>query len=224
MDENHYRGPSSDDSGQPKQKKSPLSPFLKLLAALGIIILLLCLFLPAVRSARPAAERNACQNNLKQIALALLKYEEKYHALPPAYTTDADGKPLHSWRTLILPFLEEEKLYKSIDLTKPWDDPANAEACKTIVPVYQCPAARDERNNRTTYLAVLTPNSCFRPTEPRSLSDVTDGAAETVMVIEVDSQHAVPWMAPIDADEQSRDGYRTRLQTGSFCRSIGGVR
>ena len=51
-----------------------------------------------------------------------------YKALPPAYTVDADGRPLHSWRTLILPYLEQEPLYQTIDLSKPWNDPANAKA------------------------------------------------------------------------------------------------
>ena len=45
-----------------------------------------------------------CVNNLKQIALALHNYEEVYKVLPPAYTVDAQGRPLHSWRTLILPY------------------------------------------------------------------------------------------------------------------------
>ena len=129
------------------------------------------------------------------------QYAETHHALPPAYTTDADGKPLHSWRTLILPFLEEQQLYKSIDLTRPWDDPVNAKACNTIVDAYRCPSV-DCPENHTTYLAVLTPSSCFRPTKPRSLSEITDGAPETLMVIEVDSEHAVPWMSPVDADEK----------------------
>jgi prepilin-type processing-associated H-X9-DG protein len=140
-------------------------------------------------------------NNLKQIALALRFYEEAHHALPPAYTTDANGKPLHSWRTLILPFMEEQRLYESIDLTKPSDDPANAKAFKTIISAYQCPSGIRDPDNRTTYLAVLTPNSCFRATEPRSLSDITDDASQTLMVIEVDEEHAVPWMSPVDADE-----------------------
>ncbi len=202
MDENPYRGPASgDDSVPPDQKKSPIITVAKLLAALGIIGIVIAMMLPAVRNVREPARRNACTNKLKQIAVALRSYAETYHALPPAYTTDVDGKPLHSWRTLILPYLEEQQLYKTIDLTKPWNDSANADACKTIVNAYQCPSASD-RDDHTTYLAILTPSSCFRPTEPRSLSDITDGAAATLIVIEVDAEHAVPWMSPVDADEK----------------------
>src|SRR5258708_3361414 len=77
----------------------------ELLAVLSIIGLLIGLLLPAPRSARPAARRAQCNNNLKQIALALQNYEQAHKALPPAYTVDAEGRPLHSWRTLILPYL-----------------------------------------------------------------------------------------------------------------------
>ncbi len=142
------------------------------LAVVAVVVVLIALLLPAVRNSRLAAERMKCNNYFKQIALALLNYEAKYHALPPAYTTDANEKPLHSWRTLILPYMEEQKLYESIDLTKPWDDPVNAEACKTIVPAYQCPAADNDRGNRTTCMAIVTPESCLQPAEPRKLSDM----------------------------------------------------
>ncbi len=81
--------------------------------------------------------------------------------LPPAYTTDADGKPLHSWHTLILPYMGESHLYNTIDLTKPWDDPENAAAFETILLVYCCPSAREGEDNRTSYLAIVTPNSCY---------------------------------------------------------------
>jgi hypothetical protein len=198
MEENPYRGPESDTSGAPRRQS--IFSLLNLLIAVGIVGLLIMLFLPAVRTAREPARRNACQNHLKQIAIALSIYEETYGAFPPAHTVDANGKPLHSWRTLILPFLEQRQLYESIDLTKPWDDPANDQARKTVVGEYCCPSAT-EWDNRTTYQAVVAPNSFFRPGEPRTISDVTDQTRETLMVIEVDAEHAVPWMAPVDTNE-----------------------
>ena len=109
---------------------------IELLVVVAIIALLIAMLLPAVRSAGPAAVRSQCINNLKQVALALYNYEDEYKTLPPAYTVDANGRPLHSWRTLILPYLEQGPLYRTIDLAKPWDDPANSEALKTALPVY----------------------------------------------------------------------------------------
>jgi prepilin-type processing-associated H-X9-DG protein len=157
-------------------------------------------FLPAIRTSGPAAYRAQCTNNLKQIALALHSYERSHNALPPAYTVDALGRPLHSWRTLILPDLEQESLYQTIDLSKPWNDSANAKAYNSSVSVFHCPA-RVDRPNTTTYLAVVDPNACFLPTRPRSLAEITDGTSQTLMVIEVSEDHAVHWMAPIDANE-----------------------
>lgn len=187
-------------SSPPRKKAREASALVKVLVGLGIAVVLIALLLPAVRSARPAAERNTCGNQLHQIAIAIRGYLDAHHALPALYTTDADGKPLHSWRTLILPYLEEHQLYDSIDLTKPWDDPANSEACKKIPSGYQCPAGSGG-DARTTYLAVVTPNSLLQPGAPKHLTSITDGE-KTLMVIEVDLDHAVPWMAPIDADEE----------------------
>jgi hypothetical protein len=104
MSENPYS--STRHSGDSPGEKRGARVWVTVLTFFGIGTVLICLLLPAVRSARGPARRAQCGNNLKQIALALLTYETVYHALPPAYTVDADGKPLHSWRTLILPYLE----------------------------------------------------------------------------------------------------------------------
>ena len=86
----------------------------------GIVALvLIALLLPAVQSAREASPRTNCKNNLKQIGLALHNYHDAYGSFPPAWTTDADGRPLLSWRVLLLPFLDEAPLYEEFDLTEP---------------------------------------------------------------------------------------------------------
>lgn len=156
--------------------------------------------LPAVRTARPAARRIQCSNNLKRIALAMHAYESRYAALPPAFTVDADGQPLHSWRTLLLPFLEQQTLYDRIDLSKPWDHPDNEKATQFKIPVYQCPETLRD-GTFTTYLALVGEEACLHPTTPRPLEEISDGLANTVMVIEVPSDQAVHWMRPSDADE-----------------------
>src|SRR5262249_54869484 len=172
----------------------------KLLLIVAIIAVLIALLLPAIRSARPAARRAQCTNNLKQIALALRNYEQHYKALPTAYTVDANGRPLHSWRTLILPFLVQEPLYRTIDLSKPWNDPANARALGTSLPVFHCPESVSPQNT-TTYLATAAPNGCLIPKQPRRLAEITDAHESTLIVIEAGEENAVPWMAPVDADE-----------------------
>src|SRR5690606_31743937 len=126
-------------------------------------------------NARGPARGAQCLNNLKNIGLAVLNYEAAYGALPPAYTVDAEGQPLHSWRTLLLPYLDQASLYERIDLSKPWDDPANAVAFETIIEVYQCPNLNPE-SNLTTYAAMVGPDACFLPTESRRLDEIIDGA------------------------------------------------
>src|SRR5207248_11120546 len=61
------------------------------------------LMLPAVQQAREAARRTQCSNNLRQIGLALHNYAQVYGSFPPAFVADEEGKPMHSWRVLILP-------------------------------------------------------------------------------------------------------------------------
>jgi prepilin-type N-terminal cleavage/methylation domain-containing protein/prepilin-type processing-associated H-X9-DG protein len=172
----------------------------EILAVLAILVILALLLLPATRSVGPAARRAMCVNNLKQIALALHMYAEEHHTLPPAYTVNAEGQPLHSWRTLILPYLEQQRLYESIDLAKPWNDPANAQAFATRVSVYGCLASTGAANT-TTYLAIVGPSACFLAHDPRPVSDITDSPSSTLIVFEAGEEDAVPWMKPGDADE-----------------------
>lgn len=195
-----------------QQRKSGFG-LVELLIVIAIIAALIALIAPARRTARGAARRLDCQNNLKQIALALHNYVSQHGALPPAYTVDADGKPLHSWRTVILPYLDHKALYNKIDLTKPWDDPVNAEACQTAVRVYRCPVHLGSENC-TSYVTVLTPCSAFRATEPRALSEITDSQSYTLLVVE-DCEHPVPWMAPRDSDEASFLGLSTKKSNHS---------
>ncbi|HWL09797.1 MAG TPA: DUF1559 domain-containing protein [Planctomicrobium sp.] len=169
--------------------------------SLGIIVVLIALLSPAVRTARPASERSQCKNNLKQITLALHNYHDVWGALPPAYTVDADGKPLHSWRTLILAHTDGKSLYDTIDLTKPWDAPVNEQARKTAVSVYQCPSANIP-SNHTSYVAIVGEDFAFAPTRPRPFSEFKDGLSNTVLVMEVTPDETFEWMKPQDGGEQ----------------------
>ncbi len=76
-------------------------------------------------------------SNIRNIGLALLNYEFAFKQFPPAYTVDADGNKLHSWRVAILPFLERSDLYEQVDFTKPWDAPENDAVRNAMVRSYQ---------------------------------------------------------------------------------------
>lgn len=170
-----------------------------ILIAIGLV--LVALLLPAVYRGPEAPHRTQCKNNLKQIGLALHNYHDKYGGFPPAYIVDATGKPLHSWRTLLLPFLDHAELYNSIDLSKPWDDPVNAHAAQQSLRVYRCPST-DAPDNAATYLAIISPESCLQSTRSRSLAEIADGSSQTLLIIEVPRDSSVPWMSPQDADEE----------------------
>ena len=204
--------------GAPKSSPGRGARFIEVLVVLCIVVLLVAILLPATRSVGPAGWRAQCVNNLKQIGLALHNYEQAYGALPPAYTVDAKGRPLHSWRTLILPYLEQEPLYRTIDLSKPWNDPANAKALETPVPVYQCPESPGP-GEATTYLAVVGPDGCLAPDKPRRLAEITGDHGSTLMVVEAGEINAVPWMAPTDADES----FVSRLGIGNGLRHTTGI-
>jgi prepilin-type N-terminal cleavage/methylation domain-containing protein len=228
MSENPYESPETEDKTEKPESGERKRRFtlLELLVVIAVIGVLVALLLPNVRYSTEAARRVQCANNLKQIALALHNYADEYGVLPPAYTVDAEGKPLHSWRTLILPYMEQSALYEKIDLSKPWDDPVNTEAFEAPVEIYCCLSA-DCPPNRTTYLAVVAPGGCFQPAESRKLSEITNDHGSTLMVIEAPAGDHVHWMSPADATEEAilklpaaanlshRSGFHTVLVNGS---------
>ncbi|MEO8497518.1 MAG: DUF1559 domain-containing protein, partial [Planctomycetota bacterium] len=96
------------------------------LASVGLVatIAFVALF-PAIGAARTMVHKRSCQSNLIQIGMALRAYEAAHGTLPPAYIPDASGKPMHSWRVLILPYLNEDGLYRRYNFDEPWDGPNN---------------------------------------------------------------------------------------------------
>lgn len=200
MSDNPYANPQVADAS-PKQKTTATRVVVRVLLGSFGVLLLLGLLSPMVRTARPAAYRMACSNNLKQIGLALHNYMATNGSFPPAFTVDAEGRPLHSWRTLILPYVEQQALYELIDLTKPWNDPVNQVAFKTAVPTYTCPQSGDGEYG-TTYFAYVDEHRCVRfggntPGEAKAAIDFNG-----ICIVELDDSKAVPWMQPIDTERE----------------------
>lgn len=181
----------------PRKSPVPLIIGLILLGTLPIMCVCVGLLLPAVQAARESARRMQCQGQMKQIGLAMHNYHAAYDSLPPAFTVDENGQPLHSWRTLLLPFMEEQALYQSIDLSKPWDDPVNQSARDTLVPTYSCPSSPI---TETPYVAIVDVNGIMTGATPVSFRDVADGLTNTVLLVEVGQDSSVPWMSPLDID------------------------
>jgi len=201
MSDNPYQE-SNHASDLTQVEKGFGNTLVKVVGLLGVAVILFALVLPAiVRDAKPAVRVHQCKQNLRQISLALSNYHAVNDAYPPAYTVDAMGRPLHSWRTLLLPYLDQHHLYKTIDLSKPWNDPANALACETALHVYRCPSVAELPPNYTTYLAPVGPDRCFLPNGSRRIPDIAS-TSNTLMVFDASSGKKVHWMAPQDDDGQ----------------------
>ncbi len=174
-----------------------------ILFAGGLVALLVALLFPRPTWCNwPAARRAACVNNLKQIALALHNYQAAYGSLPPAYIADEQGRPRHSWRVLILPFLEQQSLYDQYDFREPWDGPNNIKLLGNMPFMFGCPsnhAPGPGVSAFTSYLAISGPGTMFPGAESIRLDQVTDRPAETLMVVEV-ANLQIPWTKPEDLD------------------------
>jgi hypothetical protein len=159
-------------------------------------------FYYAFTQALEACMRMGCGANVKQLALAIQNYESQYHQYPPAYTVDAEGNRLHSWRAIILPFLEQKSLYAKIDFTQPWDHPNNAEARETEVLGYRCPSSfRYVPKCFTTYFALDDPTGVVWGETGRTKSELDD-FTNRIMLYETSPGNAVHWMEPKDGDLQ----------------------
>jgi len=164
-----------------------------LLVCGGILVALL---LPAVQAGRNAAERVKCANNLRQIGLALHSYNDVHGTFPPAYIPDASGKPMHSWRVLILPFLEEKALYDQYDMNQPWDSPRNLALAQQMPKVFKCSTA-DAAPDKTTYQVIVGQQTMFPGAKGVKFNEVKDGTANTIAVVE-SSDSPVTWTEPVD--------------------------
>jgi prepilin-type N-terminal cleavage/methylation domain-containing protein len=126
---------------------------IELLVVISIIAILVALLLPAVQSAREAARRTQCKNNLKQIGLALHNYESTFGSFPPGFISRVTGPwlggsndpvpevgPGWSVLAMILPQLEQTQLHQQIDFNRPITDPINQVARSTNLAAYRCPS------------------------------------------------------------------------------------
>jgi hypothetical protein len=153
----------------------------------------------AVRYAIATTHQDRCSANLVAIGQAMHQYHGAYGHFPPAYVTDAAGKPAHTWRVLLLEFLYPA-LYRAYDFQEPWDGPHNSKLASQMPAVYACPNRHGpEHSSLSSYAVIVGDESAFPGSRAIKLSEIADGADHypTILVIEAASLH-VPWMEPRD--------------------------
>lgn len=192
------------DAARPKREGDRLtltyeSPPGTQMASVSTIGVLVGLLLPAVQSAREAARRQVSMNNMKQIALAMHNYESAYKRFPARASRSPDGKPLLSWRVALLPYLEENDLYRRFRLDEPWDSPHNLELIELMPDLYRNPSA-DTPPGWTSYLAPSGQGGIFHGDEGTRFSQITDGMSNTLLVLEVNPEAGTWWTAPDDLE------------------------
>ncbi len=173
--------------------------------SVALLVLVAAALLPAMANCRPVARRVQCTNNLKQIALALYDYEKANGCYPPAYIADKNGRPMHSWRVLILPYLGYGSLYKRYSFNEPWNGPNNKKLLAARPREYVCPSDGNawwSDAGPTSYVAVVGRNAAWRGTTPRKAVDLAP-SHETIIVVEV-AESGISWTEPKDLSVRRR--------------------
>lgn len=168
---------------------------------------MVALLLPAVQAAREAARRTASMNNIKQLLLSLLNHEASYRSFPAYASFDDNGKPLLSWRVHILPFLEEQALYEKFRLDEPWDSEHNRQLIPLMPDVYLDPSSPKYtvQDGHTHYLGVKGERMMFDGSaQGRGIATITDGTANTIIVVQCNDEAAVPWTKPQDFEPDQK--------------------
>jgi prepilin-type N-terminal cleavage/methylation domain-containing protein/prepilin-type processing-associated H-X9-DG protein len=194
---------------------------IELLVVIAIIAILIGLLLPAVQKVREAAARAQCTNNLKQLGLAFHNYHGTHEQFPPGYISlaaEVDGEglgPGWGWAAHLLPYVEQDNLYRQINLATDITDPMHAQVRVTPLKVFLCPSdsppgpafdvvgegggviAQAAFGNYVamggTFEVTGFPdsnNGCFIRNRRTRVSAITDGTSNTIFVIERESRRS----------------------------------
>jgi hypothetical protein len=166
--------------------------------------------------ARNSAIKAKCCSRLSMIGCALANYKDAHGTFPPAYLTDDTGKPMHSWRVLILPYLEQNALYSQYHFDEPWNSENNRRLAPCIPSEYRCPGSLAKDETTTSFVAVVGPNAAWPGNKPATESEIGDANAHfnTIAIVEV-ADSGIDWMEPRDMHlEDASRGVNTAVPCG----------
>ena len=218
------RIPEAIDLSPPVRKLNTRKELIRLAiqitASLAIILAILgvsaAIVIPALEQARKGRNRSLCLNNMRQIVNALNAYAKEHGTYPPPAVLDSKGKPLYSWRVLILPQLGFDGLYGQFILDQPWDSPTNLSLFKDMPDVFASPGSPDAKAvSESNYVLLTGIGSLFPKTGPMSPKQITDDPAQTILLAETTNSR-MKWTEPgdIDASLGITLGNRPRIDIG----------
>lgn len=218
--------PAVDAATKSKKLKSPAQKIGWMPAMIGASIVAFLVFVSATvvvflwPHMRQNIERSAQRqdlDNMQAIASALNAYSDRYGTYPTPVVFNSLGKPLYSWRVLVLPFMGYEDLYKRFDLKQPWDSPANANLHRQMPTEFASPNSPDASiNNETNYVLITGAGTLFPPSGPLASKNIDK---PTLLLVE--TKNNTPWSAPgdIDLGRSFRVGNKPMVDVGGLHRS-----
>jgi prepilin-type processing-associated H-X9-DG protein len=180
-----------------RRNRSPGRMGCVIAVCLGIGLVIVLLLVPAFQRSSIPSRRTICLNNMHQLSMALMNYQYAFGSFPPACTYDKDGKPMHSWRVLLLPFLEQGDIYAKYDFNQPWNSPHNWKLIERVSPsIFRCPSTKGDPGE-TNYLAVVGDETAWPTGKGISADSIKDGASQTILLVEV-ANSGIHWAEPRD--------------------------
>jgi hypothetical protein len=158
------------------------------------------LLLPEINAERLATQRRMRTSNLRQLGLAMLNYETAYNHFPAHAIYSKEGKPLLSWRVSVLPYLDQQELYKQFHLDEPWDSEHNKPLIAKIPPIFCSGNKLQVVEGKTTYVVPVGKDTICDGDKGTTMAMITDGTSNTLMILEVGADKAVTWTKPDDME------------------------
>lgn len=165
---------------------------------LGTIVLW-CL-LGGLFDSRGPSPRSTCMFNIREVGIAVQQYRLSKGSFPQAYIADENGKPIHSWRTSILPIIGQQQLNDEYDWSEPWNGLNNRKLANITIPHFLCPSDhQSQTSGMTSYVLLTGPGTAWPDGKNSNWNAVAQRAGNTIMLVEVSGAN-IRWMEPRDLD------------------------